>query len=663
MRSLRLGGLKILPVLMMLILLLLAAAVRFHQLEAQSFWYDEGVTYGHSQRTLAELIPALQSNVHVPAYFGLLALYEDFAGSSEFALRSLSVLFSLISIAFTYLLGKHLYGTIAGLAAALFVTLNTFSIHYAQEARMYAMLAAIGTASMWVFLRFWQPQSTLQTSPSNPRHPHPPTPSPLRREGERHPLFKYGLALGIINIIGIYTHFSYALVMLAQGVLAILILLSYATDKQVRREAGKLLVAYTLANLLTVLVFLPWLFTAIYRVSVVPNYSEATPLPEMLAIIQGWLAVGNTYLVNTGNAGVIIYFLLVFGLMLFPEQQPRAWWRMLLPVVWVVISVAGYLYMELYARYLRFLLPAQIGLALWLGRGVWLLWHLPVRENRPILKYMPQLAAVVAVIMLAGNLAGGLTPLYEDPAFRRDNYRGVARAILQEAQPGDSVIISAPGLRDVFGYYYDSDVPLYALPDGTDLTTKMQTIIDESHQIFAVLYGNTEQDPDGIIENTLNQQTYQISDEWWGDIRLVRYVTPANFEDVIASDAQFGTSITLEAYALSSESIKRGDVLQVQLMWKTDATLETRYKVFVQLLDENGVLVAQRDSEPGGGKSLTTDWQVGQTITDNHALAIPNTLESGAYTLIMGLYDANDGTQRLPVNTSDSLTIGNIQVE
>lgn len=661
MRFLRLGGSELLPLILMLAILLLAAAARFHHLETQSFWYDEGVTYGHSQRPLSELISALQTNVHVPAYFGLLAFYEDFAGSSEFALRSLSVFFSLISIAFAYALGKRLYGTAAGLAAALFVALNTFSIYYAQEARMYAMLAAIGAGSMWVFVGFWQP--------------HPPTLSPLRSAGEqRQVLLKYGLALSVINIIGIYTHFSYALVMLAQGIMAALILLSMAYTawnhaptelplKQRFSAVFQTFLIYTVANLITVMVFLPWLFTAIYRVSVVPNYSEATPLPEMIAIIQGWLAIGNTFTVSTGNAGMIIYFFLVFGLLLLPEQQPRAWWRMLLPVMWVVVSVGGYLYMELYTRYLRFLLPAQIGVAVWLGRGAWILWHLPVREKRLPLKYMPQIAALITTLILAGNFAAGLTPLYEDTAFQRDNYRGVANAILQEANDDDAVIISAPGLRDVFGYYYHSDIPLYALPDDTELETTMQKIIGQYDRIYAVLYGNTEQDPEGIIENTLNNQAYQISDEWWGDIRLVRYVTPADFDKIVESGTKFGEHITLKTYALSSETIATGDVLQLQLVWSTDTLLKKRYKVFVQLLNENGILVTQRDSEPGGGKSLTTNWKVGEVVTDNHALAIPTTLASGTYTLIIGLYDANDGSVRLPVNDRDVLTIGTIQIE
>ena len=54
---------------LILALLLLASALRFHRLGEQSLWYDEGVAYAHSLRTLPELIPLLQRNVHVPAYF------------------------------------------------------------------------------------------------------------------------------------------------------------------------------------------------------------------------------------------------------------------------------------------------------------------------------------------------------------------------------------------------------------------------------------------------------------------------------------------------------------------------------------------------------------------------------------------------------------------
>ena len=172
------------PSLMALILalLLLASALRFHRLGEQSLWYDEGVAYAHSLRTLPELIPLLQRNVHVPAYFTLLGWWQDLTGSSEFALRALSAFFSIMSVAWAFALGRRLYHPLAGLAAAALVSLNSFSIYYGQEARMYAMLAAVAGASMWLvagLLRGLPPPRGRRLS---------------------------AIALGLVNALGIYTH-------------------------------------------------------------------------------------------------------------------------------------------------------------------------------------------------------------------------------------------------------------------------------------------------------------------------------------------------------------------------------------------------------------------------------------------------------------------------
>src|SRR5690606_17398767 len=118
----------------------------------------------------------------------------------------------------------------------------------------------------------------------------------------------------------------------------------------------------------------------------------------------------------------------------------------------------------------------------------------------------------------------------------------------------------------------------------------------------------------------------------------------------------------LESVALSDEIVSPNDALQVQLIWQTDTLLETRYKVFLQLLTSEGVLVAQRDSEPSGNQAPTTSWQVNERIVDNHALAIPD-LEAGDYTLILGLYDSNNPEARLAVNDTDFFTLGTIIVE
>lgn len=645
---------NLLPIFLMTLILLLAAAVRFHEIEAQSFWYDEGVAYGHSQRSLAELLPRLRNNVHVPAYFGSLALWEDFSGSSEFALRAYSALWSVVSAAAAYALAKRLFHPTAGIAAALFTALNTFSIYYAQETRMYAMLAAVGALSMWVFVALVRKASRYETTPEANRA-----------------LLRLGLALAALNILGEYTHFSFALVMLAQGVLAVLWLGSMAWQawRTDRRFVGTIraFIAYAGANLLAVAAFLPWLGTALSQVSSQPNISDMIPLDAMLRLLQGWFAVGMTFEQHIGGMGLVLYFLLLFALL--PRGRKNAWWEILVPVLWVLISAGIYLYLDLYARYLRFLLPAQIALAVWMGRGVWMLWTIVPRNlerrypwQRQATIAMPKVAAVVATLAFAYTQALGLPYLYDDPAYQRDNYRSLAQTIAAEARPGDAIILSAPGLQEIFGYYYRGEVPVYTLPAGDDIRGDTLAIIENHPRIFAVLYGTGEQDPDGVVTATLNTEAFQINSEWVGDVRLERYAAPAQFSEFQPSGAQFGEQITLQQFALSSRTVRPNDALQLQLDWLTDAALDTRYKVFVQLLNPDGTLATQRDSEPGGGEALTTLWQPDQIVSDKHALAIPADLPPADYTLIIGLYDLNDPSARLAVGGGDYLVLGTIRV-
>ena len=74
----------------MVALLLLAAALRFHRLGAQSFWNDEGNSARLSERSLQLIVEGTASDVHPPLYYLLLRGWRELAGESEFGLRSLS---------------------------------------------------------------------------------------------------------------------------------------------------------------------------------------------------------------------------------------------------------------------------------------------------------------------------------------------------------------------------------------------------------------------------------------------------------------------------------------------------------------------------------------------------------------------------------------------
>ncbi len=640
--------LRLLSAGLILAILLLATALRFQRLGEQSLWYDEGVAYAHSLRTLPELIEILPRNVHVPAYFTLLGWWQDVTGSSEFALRTLSALCSILSVAWTYALGRRLYHPLAGLAAAALLTLNSFNIYYAQEARMYAMLTAVAGASMWLFVGWLRNQAT---------------------RGKRRVPRKRMVALGLVNALGIYSHYAYALIVLTQVALAAFWLcFTYLSQRPAERLSPPIwqrLLRLLMPYLLTMVLFLPWLPIALSQLGHKLSFTELQPASQVQYQTLGYIAIGSAIEANVGLVTVAAGLFLLFGLKPSTSRK-RDWWSDCLPAAWALLSLAGYLVVGLADSFLRFLLPTQLAFALWAGRGVWLLWTARIGRGLWLLRQIPRAAAAIALTVCFIALLRGLEDLSHQPDFRRDDMRGLVRRMESDLQPGDAVIVSALGLKELLGYYYQAGAPVFGLPTvADDDITKAQVleIIAAHNRLHVIFYGADQQDPNLVIETTLNNHAFEISDRWVDDLRYARYETMSTPGALMQVEQALGDSIILEAYALGADVVSAGDALTVQLVWSTRAALSQRYKVFLQLLDAQGRLAAQRDSEPAGGSAMTNTWPVAEAIVDNHALQIPSDLPAGDYSLIAGLYDIKDPMARLPVAGGAYINLATVTVQ
>jgi hypothetical protein len=91
----------------------------------------------------------------------------------------------------------------------------------------------------------------------------------------------------------------------------------------------------------------------------------------------------------------------------------------------------------------------------------------------------------------------------------------------------------------------------------------------------------------------------------------------------------------------------REEPLVLALVWQAVAAPQQSYTVFVHLLDNEGVIIAQSDALPGGGYP-TDQWLAGEVVVDAHLIALPGDLTPGEYQLAAGMYDALSG-ERLPV--------------
>ena len=72
------------------VILLLAAGLRFHRIDAQSLWYDEGNSARIAERSIQLILEGAAGDIHPPLYYLLLSLWRSVFGASETALRGLS---------------------------------------------------------------------------------------------------------------------------------------------------------------------------------------------------------------------------------------------------------------------------------------------------------------------------------------------------------------------------------------------------------------------------------------------------------------------------------------------------------------------------------------------------------------------------------------------
>jgi hypothetical protein len=243
----------------------------------------------------------------------------------------------------------------------------------------------------------------------------------------------------------------------------------------------------------------------------------------------------------------------------------------------------------------------------------------------------------------------------------------MARFIMSQARSSDAIILDAPNQAETFSYYYSGTTPVYKLPiginaDSAQTQAALDNILKASRRIYVLYWGETERDPNRLVESTLNSRAFPVQSSYYGKVRLALYAVPGAppTAPTIEINQTFGGLMTLEGATISPTAPLRGDVTAITLFWHAEQPIPKRYKIFIHLLDAKGTIAAQRDSEPGGGAALTTTWKAGERVIDQHGLLIDGSLSAGTYRLIMGVYDLDQPTVRLKVGDVDFIELGRL---
>lgn len=129
-------------------------------------------------------------------------------------------------------------------------------------------------------------------------------------------------------------------------------------------------------------------------------------------------------------------------------------------------------------------------------------------------------------------------------------------------------------------------------------------------------------------------------------------------------NATFGDSVQLaQADPHSGSSVQPGDEVTLRLNWTLLKTPAHNYSVFVHLIDEHDVILAQRDMHPGQGRLALSEQPAGRRWSDFYAVPI-SPLAPAPRTLrwAVGLYDHATGERLQLADGSDRLIFGELRL-
>ncbi len=179
-----------------LAVLAVAFATRVFRLDGQSLWGDEAISVSRATESLLSITQtAPHEGTLPPLYYYLLHFWQPMVGTTEFAVRYLSLLFGVLTVAVLYAAVRTSSGHRPAVLASALASISPFWVYYSQETRMYALATLLSLSSTWIFLRIVQ----------RPRRAITPS---------------IWMGYVLVSSLAVFSHYFAGFVLLAQNVVA-----------------------------------------------------------------------------------------------------------------------------------------------------------------------------------------------------------------------------------------------------------------------------------------------------------------------------------------------------------------------------------------------------------------------------------------------------------
>lgn len=120
-------------------------------------------------------------------------------------------------------------------------------------------------------------------------------------------------------------------------------------------------------------------------------------------------------------------------------------------------------------------------------------------------------------------------------------------------------------------------------------------------------------------------------------------------------DATYGNALTLLGYDEPASTVSTGENTTIVLYWRATGPLPKDYSVFVHLINEDDVIVAQRDMYPGQGLIATSELTSGYTWSDRYTLRVSSlTPAPQRLRWAVGVYDLTTAERLIPTNADSA---------
>jgi mannosyltransferase len=650
---------------LLIFILLCAFALRLYRLDFQDIWWDEGRNIDVASRSLAVIATAKEMDIHPPLYFYTLHLWMLGAGGSEFAVRFLSVFFSLLTIPLFYRLGAAMAAHHAprstlhvsrithhpfGLLAATVAAFAPFYVSEAQETRMYTMAIFLTTASAYFLYRAW-------------------------REGSR--LLWVGYVL--TTALSIYTHYSAGFILIAENAFLGLMVLVTAWRQG---EWLKILRGWVLSQLGIALLYLPQVRITLRQFVAYENPTMGVPdLPSFLVQVWQGFSLGPAAERIQGTpllAGIAL--ILVLGLLgsgiwdlVTGSASPQS------PMIWLCLWLALPLFLYFYVlRDRPFFHPRYIMLAtppyyLLLAYAIGQIW-----------KRVPAFGLLSVVFLLAAFVPAIQADFF-DPASFGDDTRGLARFIESQAREDDVILIDVPY---PFDYYYHGQAPAhYLFVDIHTVAQRLTELCQGRERVFWIRWHKSDTDPRGAALFLLDKYGQRLGQADFRGYNVLWYQLPPHgtfslTSEINPTDVNFANQISLVGYAyggrgagptsseeeVEAQVVPAGKKMWAVLQWQLQQKVARDYKVALFLKDRRGHLIGQDDRQLINDRHLyTSSWWLDEVVTNVYDPLVPDGTPPGQYTVEVAVYEP-ESLARLDVFDANgapqgtTVRLGNIEV-